>query len=276
VSTIHRTDHVDMTLKWRRLAGCVAAVIAVGVAQTPDIGHAATCERVVSISPQVSRGEGTGYLIFEVYSTGCTAAGEVAYAGTPGTASPDDLELPAGRLQWAAGDPGNRQITVLLRADSAEEPAIEDFAVRLTTTTPTVRLVVATGQGRILDDDGPFPFSAADDCSVLGGASRPCCFMEGIWKDRVCVAVGLSRPAGQSPPVTIRWSTVDGSARAGEDYVPVVDQTTTVPAGASSVALPVRLLPRPPGTPPRSFEIRISAMSWAVVDGTAVVQLLAD
>jgi hypothetical protein len=265
-----------MTLKWRRLAGCVAAAIVAGVAQSPGIAHAGTCERVVGISPQVSRGEGTGNLTFQVYSIGCAAAGEVTYAVEFGTASPADLELPGGRLQWTVGDTRTRQITALLRADPEEEPAVEDFTVRLFATTPTVRVAVATGHGRILDDDGPQPSSAVDDADCLTEEGRPkdCCeTMQGMLKDK-CVTFRLSIPADQSPAVTIRWSTVDGTARAGVDYVPVIDQTTTIPAGASHVALPVRVLSRPPGTPTRWFQVQISAMSWPIVDDEAVVRIL--
>lgn len=75
-------------------------------------------------------------------------------------------------------------------------------------------------------------------------------------------------------PATARWSTIDGTAIAGVDFVAVQDQLVRIPAGASRVDLPLRLLPRPAGTPSRWFQIRVYAPSVGrVVDGTAVIRL---
>jgi hypothetical protein len=264
-----------MTSRWRRLAGYLAAAVVVGIAPVPAHGHTDGCERVVSISPQVSGGEGTGSLTFEVYSTGCAAAGEVEYRVEFGSASPTDVEMAGGRLRWATGDTGTRRLTARLRADSVGEPAIEDFTVHLTATTPTVRVAVATGHGRILDDDGPALNLVIDNglCPKAIGVFD-CECTEGMPK--ACLSVSLSTPVGGSTsPVTIKWSTVDGTARAGVDYLPVVDQVTTVPVGAAHVVLPVWVLSTAPWTPTRWFRVEISASApWSTIDAVAVVTIL--
>jgi hypothetical protein len=277
LSTSPRRDHAVMTLRWRRLAGCVAAAVVVGIAQGPAVGHAEGCERTVSVSPQVSGGEGTGNLTFAVYSTGCNAAGEVTYRVEPGSASSADFTLANGVVRWAAGETQTRYITAQLRPDLEAEPAIEDFTVWLVATTPTVRLALATGHGRILDDDGPVPSSAVDDAACLKASYviHRCVPCETQMMPKACVVFELSVPADGGTPMTARWSTVDGTAEAGVDYVPVLDQVTTVPIGGTDVALPVQVLPRPPGTPTRWFEVRISAVSLGlVVDAVAVVTIL--
>jgi hypothetical protein len=83
-------------------------------------------------------------------------------------------------------------------------------------------------------------------------------------------------PTPPTAPVSLRWGTADGSARAGVDFVGVTDRVQTVPAGAQRAVFVVRLLPRPKGTPERRFTVRIVGhTSTGPVDLTTVVTIKA-
>ncbi|WDZ87252.1 Calx-beta domain-containing protein [Micromonospora cathayae] len=267
----------------RVLARCVAAllVVAASLVAVGSPGLAA-CQRVIVINPEVTVSEGAGRLIFTVFSGGCAASGQVAYAVTAGGAQPGvDFALSAGQLRWAAGDSTTRRITVTVALDSVPEPALEDFRVTLVNPSPGVRVAHGVGYGRILDDDGLGFAWAVDDqiCPqwvvdqtpppgepwIVGEQRRLCDLVEG--------AIYLVPPPG--PVMTARWETADGTAQAGVDFVGVTDRVVAVPAGATLVALPVKLLSRPEAPQRRWFYVRAFAPSHGtVVDGVAVVTLL--
>jgi hypothetical protein len=251
----------------RILTGCLALVGATVL--TPAPGYAATCQRTVTIAPEVSAGEGTGTLTFAVRSAGCTAAGSVSYTVEAGTAQAAvDFVLPSGRLEWGTGDAGPRPITATITPDLVREAELEDFTVRLTDPSPGVRVVATTGRGRILDDDGLWLTLVVDDDICEEPEDCECADVHPKFN---CEPVGIA--LAWALPITLRWSTVDGTAAAGVDFVGVTDQLVTVPAGATRVDLPVRLLGRPAG-PHRWFSIRIFAPSQGrIVDGTAVITI---
>jgi hypothetical protein len=275
-----------MKLGWKRvLAGCAAVVVtvAMSLALGGRAGAAVSCQRTVAINPQVTVGEGAGRLIFTVFSGECAAAGQVAYTVTAGTAQPTaDFVLSAGQVRWGTGDFGARTIIATVVGDTLREADLEDFTVTLTNPSPAVRLIHATGHGRILDDDRLGLAWAIDDqfCPApplvmpvppgdpwLTAEQRYLCdFGHGV--------IDAMPDTPLPGPVTLIWETVDGTARAGVDFVRVAQQTQSVPAGATLVELPVRLLSRPTGTPSRWFQVRIVASSHGtVVDAVAVVTL---
>lgn len=279
----------------RTVAGLVAALVATGTGVTAGARpvSASECQRSVIISPQVSASEFEGTLVFGVHSAGCAAAGEVSFQVTPGTATPGaDYKLANGRLQWRRGDSVAKAIVATLVDDAIAEASIETFTVTLTDPSPDVVLVAASGVGRILDDDAPERFWVLDDVTcrspgpttptpsapaapavagrtVAGDLALvipPVC---GHGKEAFKVTVNIPLSLA---PMTATASTVDGTARAGIDYVPVTNGVLTVPAGATHGMLPVRLLPRPPGTPRRWFYVRIAAVSsGTAIDPVAVV-----
>jgi hypothetical protein len=243
----------------------VAVCLAVAVAAAPAGRSAAAepCQRTVAISQQVTTGESAGTLTFEVRSTGCAAAGSVAYAGTAGTAQPAaDFRLPNGTLRWDAGDTAVRSITATIADDRVREATLEDLTVRLTAPSAGVAVLHGTGNGRIIDDDGPGPSWVLDDGTVpMLGHGYFC-------------ANPPPEPPEPPKPLTLVWQTGDGTAVAGVDYLAVTDRVQTLPAGATRIELDLTLLPRPAGTPSRWFTVRIVAVSaGTVVDAVAVVTL---
>jgi hypothetical protein len=252
----------------RALAWCLAVVVAAVVWSVPGTpsGSATTCQRTVAIAPEVSVGEGAGTLQFAVHSAGCAVAGSVAYTVEAGTAQvPADFVLPDGELDWGIGDDGPRSINATITSDLIPEADLEDFTVELTDPSPGIQISTSTGHGRILDDDDLWLTWVVDD---------------GICDPRECLTfdvhdkwhpIQLNVAFVSTSPVTVHWSTADGTAHAGEDFVGVTNQLVTVPAGADGIGLPVRFLP---AASAGSFSVRIFAPSAGrIVDGTAVITI---
>lgn len=269
-----------MKLGMRVLAGClaVAAAGAVTFAPPPPAGHAGTCLRAVHIDPQESAGEGAGGLVFVVRSTGCAAAGSVGYTVAAGTAQAGGDFVPvSGTLHWTTGDTGPRSIAVPVVSDLVREVDLEDLTVRLTAPSPDIRVTDADGNGRIIDDDSGRPVWAIDDAdcpSLTPNQWCRCPVAQPMPETIDCVVVELHLSLPQAGSTGARWATVDGTARAGVDFVGVVDRAHTVPAGATVAELQIELLPRPVGTPTRWFYVRVSTVSaGTVADAIAVVTL---
>ena len=258
----------------RLLAWFLAIVAGVGALSVADgsAGYADSCLRTVSIDPQVSAGEGAGTLTLVVHTRGCAAAGGVAYAVMPGSARPnDDFQLANGYLQWPRGDLSDRSITAVIVPNGYRGPDIRNFTVRLVGPTPSVHVANGVGEGRILDDDGLQIELVIDDviCPVQGLVP-----FGDVGHDTIDIScpptLHVSTPA--TDPVAAHWETVDGTARAGVDFVGVVDGLATVEPGTDTTQLALTLLPRPPGTPPRSLQIRVTTFT---ADGVVVVDAVA-
>jgi len=249
----------------RILARCCAIVAAIGVLAAPGTSNGVTgsCQRTVSIDLQASASEGTSTLSFSVRSAGCAAAGAVAYTVSSGSAELDaDFRLTPGHLTWAAGDNSVRRITAIVLQDFEREDPLEDFSVRLLAPSADVRIGLSTGEGRVADDDIPnLPALLVTDgiCDVEGGAPMCDTDLDLTW---------------YPDPVTVYWETEDGTAIAQRDYIPVIEQVRTIPAGVTKIKLRVQVLPQPAGTPSRWFFVRIiKASKGTVVDSRAIVIL---
>jgi hypothetical protein len=258
----------------------IVAVIGVSVAPGGSPGYAGPCARTISIEPQVSAGEGAGALTFSVYSGGCALAGGVAYTVTGGTATASaDYTLANGQLQWAAGDVSTRRITATIVPDLLRERDLEDFTIQLVGPSPDVRILDGTGQGRILDDDGLGLRLVVDDpgkCPPPGAHPAQGHLHSDVGGVDIMCDTSVAFSAPLSEPVVVHWSTIDGTAHAGVDFVGVVDQAQTVGVGATSVTLQVRALGQPAGKPSRSFAVQVTSVSTgAILDPVAIVTLAA-
>jgi len=104
--------------------------------------------------------------------------------------------------------------------------------------TVTATAVVAAATPSIY---APSPARAAPPCS----APPPCITIttEGKrgYESTVSYFIVQSSQA-MATPLTVRFHTVDGTARRGEDYLPPADETVTLPAGRTRIRVPVRLL----------------------------------
>jgi Calx-beta domain-containing protein len=267
-------DDAGMKLAMKRvLAGCLTVVAAAvpSVLGAPP-GFAAICQRTVVIQPEVSAGEGAGRLTFVVRSYGCPAAGDVRFAVEPGTAQPPgDFASQSGRLKWGAGEAGQRSITVTITDDTVQEPDLEHFTVRLFDPSQGILITGTSGRGRILDEDDLWLVWVVDDGICDPDDEEDECECLDVHPKFKCEPT-VNRSSTWPTPVTIHWSTVDGSARAGVDFVGVTNQVLTVPAGATHFGLPVQLLPQ--HSPGLQFGVRIFTPSVGLIaDGTAVVTI---
>ncbi len=82
-----------------------------------------------------------------------------------------------------------------------------------------------------------------DDAGASGPGVVVAILESGIcwWPGDKCVIPVRVNTIAQAP-VSVRLHTVDGTAVAGKDYVPVKAQVVTIPAGADHVDVPVELL----------------------------------
>jgi len=250
----------------RLVAGGISLVTAVSfaVVATPATASVPTCVRDVSIEPEASVAESGGTLTLHVLSSGCAAAGTVSYLVTPASAqNPSDFILLSGVVKLPAGNMSPRPITAKIIADAVPETAIEDFTVWLHGPSPNIQVLNSVGRGRILDDESPHLVAVVDG---------EICTADYIDETIDCEPEGYPNFASNEP-VTMHWSTADGTAVAGVDFVGVVDQVVTIPAGAHRFTLPVQVLRQPPDTQ-RWFYVRIFNPSvGTIIDPVAVITI---
>jgi hypothetical protein len=76
----------------------------------------------------------------------------------------------------------------------------------------------------------------------------------------------------EDEPVTVTYRTVDGTARAGEDFVGVTEGTVTIAPGSLSAPAVVRLVPGAAPEPGEYFYVELTATSSGILDnGRATV-----
>jgi hypothetical protein len=126
----------------------------------------------------------------------------VEFATVNGTATGgEDFALQSGTLVFMPGDPLAQTINVAVRGDSLDE-GTETFTVRLANATGDASIGDSSGTGTIVDDDGT-PFLSINDARVMEGEN----------------AVFQVSLLSESPdPVTVDFTTVNGTATAPEDY----------------------------------------------------------
>ena len=137
-----------------------------------------------------------------------TSSGTVTvnFTTADGTATAgSDYVATSGTLTFNPGDT-TKTITVLVNGDTLNE-ANETFFVNLSN---PVNATIADGQGQgtILNDDTTLPSISINDISLAEGNSGT---------SNAIFTVTLSPASGQT--VTVGYSTANGSATAGSDYV---------------------------------------------------------
>lgn len=225
-------------MRYRVLAVVAAAVlgnvVTGGVAAT-----AAVCAPPeVSVAEPRSMYEGSdgGTNPFTVRVTmaqpeaGCAETGSVLFQTANGTATAgSDYVTVNQRVTWNA--PGAFDVDVQVMRDDQDEDN-EDFTVVLSGARG-VTIVDATAKVSVLDDDGGL---SGNDLVVALPNSGIC-----WWPSDHC-AIPLQLNTIARAPVSVRVRTVDGTAVAGKDYLPLKDRVVTIPAGADRAVVPVGLL----------------------------------
>lgn len=167
---------------------------------------------VVTISDQqiIEGDNGTLKMVFVVTVTGAANGVRLNYATVAGTATTADFTTTTGTLTFNSA--GSQSIEVPIIGDVLYE-GDQEFTVKLTqgSGSATVNFVDDTGVGKIIDNEtqgGKLPI-----ISVIGGK-----VVEGDSGQReVRYTVKLDHASDQ--PVTVDFTTADGTATAGIDYV---------------------------------------------------------
>lgn len=223
-------------------ARVLAAAAAVVLGNVVTGGVAATA--AVCAPPEVSvadprplyEGSDGGTNLFSLTVTltqpaaGCPETGSVRYQTVDGSATAgSDYVAATAMVTWSA--PGPRVVPVQVVRDDQDEQD-EYFTVALSGPRG-VTIVDSTAKVEVLDDDtGP-----SGSGLVVALPDSGICW----WPSDHC-AIPLQLDTIARAPVSVRVRTVDGTAVAGKDYLPVKDRVVTIPAGADRAAVPVGLL----------------------------------
>jgi chitinase len=176
----------------------------------------------------------------------------VQYATTDGTAkAPADYVATSGTVNFAPGET-SKTATVLVKGDVLDEPT-ETLKVNLSNPSGAT-IGDGTAVGRILDDD-PLPSVRINNVQATEGNSGTKNFT---------FHVSLSAVSGRA--VRVNWNTVDGTARAGTDYV-AAHGTLVIPAGATGGNVVVRVIGDRIHEPNETFKVVLSTPTAATIAG---------
>jgi hypothetical protein len=173
------------------------------------------------------------------------AEGTVDYATADGTALAGlDYAANSGTLTFAPGGSVSTTVSVGIVGDGLDEPH-EHFSVVLSNAQGGVTVGDGTADVTILDDDEPVVLSAGD-CSVpeddaTGGTCT--------------VPMALTSASGHT--VTVGYTTADGTATAGTDYVAAAGTVTFAP-GETQKAVSVAVTGDTTVEPDETFHILMS------------------
>lgn len=164
---------------------------------------------LVLAASSYSTAETAGSVVVTVKRTsGSGGAISVAYATTGGTATAgSDYTSVSGTLNWPAGDPGTRTISIPTLDDTLWESA---ETIVLALSAPTGGAVLGTPASTTIsiaaNDNNPGVLSFAVDNVNMSEASTS-------------VTISVTRTGGSSGTVGVAYATSGGSATAGSDYV---------------------------------------------------------
>jgi len=218
-------------------------------------------------SSSLSTFESIGNLTITVSRTGdVSSESTIDYATSDGTAiAGSDYTARTGTLTFAAGQL-SRTISIPITDDTLYEGTSETFT--LTLSNPGGGAVLtspASATVTISDNDGKPYVSIANSFSQAEGNSP----------GSVAFPVTLSNPSVQS--LTVDYTTVDGTAIAGSDYV-ATSGTLTFPPGTTSQSINVTINGDKSVEPDETFQLRLSNATNAnfILNTLATVTLAND
>src|SRR6476620_2543935 len=226
-----------------------------------------------NVSPMVSIGDvtvtegnsGTVNATFQVTLSAPTSQQvTVTFSTVNGTAlAGTDYVGTTGTVTFNAGET-SKTITVVVNGDTINEPD-ETFFVNLSN---PVNATIADGQGLgtiINDDDTSLPSGAINDVSIGEGNSGT---------TNAVFTVNLSAASGQM--VTVTYSTANGTATAGSDYV-ATSGTLIFNPGETTKSLAVMVNGDTFSEPNETFFVNLtSATSAIIADGQGIGTIVDD
>ena len=211
--------------------------------------------------------EGTGRAVFTVRLTApqptAVSVGFTTEAASA-TAASGDFVAQSGTLEIPAGAVEGR-IKVAVNGDTADE-GDETFNVVLSNPSAGLVLGRASGRGTVLDDDP----SSGDGVSIGVAA-----VVEGDEGDSLAVfPVRLTR--AQSAPVTLSFTTGNGTARSPGDYEARAG-VKVIPAGATSATIWVKVGGDYDAEPTETFSVTLSdAGGLSILRPTGTGRVITD
>jgi methionine-rich copper-binding protein CopC len=170
---------------------------------------------ISDVSQAEGSGSGTsGFHFFVTLSRAATSAVTVNYTTASGTAtSGSDFTPASGTLTFAVGETVKEVVVPVVR-DATQETS-ETFTLALSGLTGSATLQDASGLGTLLNDDVTV---AVNDVNVTEGNAGT-----------TAATFSLSLSGASPLPVSVNFSTADGSASAGTDYQAATGTVTFAP-----------------------------------------------
>ena len=192
-----------------------------------------------------------------------TGTVSVKYATKDGNlVAPGDYVAQTGTLTFAPGET-SKQVNVLVNGSSTAV-GVQYLTVGL------------SGQsGASLGDSGAKVYVVSPSVHTFVGIADQVVTQGATADVTAGVQVFLEAPSGQ--PTTVTLTTVDGTATVAHgDYVPLTNQAVTVPAGQTSVIVPITVKADPVARPNRTFTVTVGGASGLtkIADGSALVTVL--
>ena len=199
-----------------------------------------------SVTITVNRINGSRGLVSASYAT----ADVTAQAGLDYTAA-------TGSLSWADGDVTPKSFTVATIEDALVE-GLETLNLALSLPTGGATLGVSNAVLTIVDNDGVVQFAAANYLVVEAATN---------------VVITVLRTGATNNLVTVKYSTVGGSAVAGVDFIPT-NGTLTFNPGATSQTFSVAILDDQIAEPTKTVGFALSGLTGAAFLGTQINTVL--
>lgn len=202
---------------------------------------------------QIAEGNsGTRNLVFHVNLSAVSGKTvSVNYGTADGTATAgQDYTAASGTLTFAPGIMG-RTISVPILGDATIEPD-QSFFVNLSSPSNGI-LTRSQAVGTILNDDVSVSISGPSVAEGDSGTTN--------------AAFNLTLSAAASFPVTVDYTTANGSALAGQDFV-AQSGTVTFAAGETSKSVPILVLGDTRNEPDETFLVKLSNPANAVLAQT--------
>jgi len=179
--------------------------------------------------------------------------------GTAGAVAPGDYGAVGNTLTFAPGT--TSQTIVVTSVDDAIDELDEVFAVNLTGAT-VATIADSQGVGTILDNDATAV--SINDVTVTEGTG-------GTTNATFTVSLSLL----SSQPVTVSYSTANGSAVAPGDYTATTNGSVTIPAGSPNAPLVVPIVPDNLDELDETFTVTLASPTVGTIGtgtGTATIQ----
>jgi hypothetical protein len=176
-----------------------------------------------------------------------------ATAGSDYAAASGMLVIPAGSTQGA--------IRIPIWGDTAPE-ADEVFTVALSAATAGVEINPALASVTIANDDGAIPLPAvriSNPSVIEGNGGSP----------KLSFVISLAKALRTATVLSV--ATVDGTAKAGKDYL-AYSGTVTIPAGRLSATVTVNVIPNRTVDGNRTLSLRVLSGSAGVATGVGTIR----